>query len=375
MSAVEGLGLAQDELELVRRYRFDARAFAHLRDDLKHGRFPLERNCDRRALAPPRAEDLTPWPEPDSAEARACEEAGMEAITRGQVAVAILNGGMATRFGGKVKGVVEVVDGQSFLALRLGDLVRAPGPVPVFLMNSFATEADTAAHLETNRWFGLDHTLVHGLAQRVSIRLDAAGEIVRDGRGRASFYAPGHGDVFEVLAESPGFTRFVAAGGRVVMVSNVDNLAATLSPKVVGAHLRAGRPVTVEVAPRAPADRGGAPVRVGGRLEVLEGFRFPPNFDIARIPVFNTNTMLFAVGVIRGDHALTWFRTDKLVEGREVVQFERLMGEVTAKVDATYLLVQRDGPESRFMPVKTPEDLIALRPAVRQRFGRERKNT
>ncbi|MBI3179442.1 MAG: UTP--glucose-1-phosphate uridylyltransferase [Deltaproteobacteria bacterium] len=375
MSVLEELGLASDELELVHRYRLDAQAFAHWRDELVHGRFPLERNRDRRALSLPRPEDLTPWPEPGSREATACEEAGAEAIAQGQVAVAILNGGMATRFGGKVKGVVEVVDGHSFLALRLSDLARAPGRVPVFLMNSFATDADTAAHLESNRWFGLDRAEVHGVPQRVSIRVTPTGDMARDSRGHVLFYAPGHGDIFEVLAESVGFQRFAAAGGRVVMVSNVDNLAATLSPKVVGAHLTAGRPVTVEVAPRAPADRGGAPVRVGGRVEVLEGFRFPPEFDINKIPVFNTNTMLFDVSMIRSDHALSWFRADKTVDGRQVVQFERLMGEVTAQVDATYLSVPRDGPESRFMPVKTPEDLIAVRPAVRQRFGRERRNS
>ena len=45
------------------------------------------------------------------------------------------------------------------------------------------------------------------------------------------------------------------------------------------------------------------------------------------------------------------------------------MGEVTAFVDATYLSVPRDGAEGRFLPVKTPEDLGAIQPLVRQRFA------
>jgi hypothetical protein len=104
-------------------------------------------------------------------------------------------------------------------------------------------------------------------------------------------------------------------------------------------------------------------------VEVLEGFRFPKDFDIARIPVFNTNTMIVDVTAVRADYPLTWFRADKIVDGRPAVQFERLMGEITSFCDATYLTVPRDGPEGRFMPIKTPADLEALRPELRARFA------
>src|SRR3712207_8661149 len=46
-------------------------------------------------------------------------DAGVAAIRRGEVAMAVLNGGMATRFGGVVKGIVEAVDGRSFLEWKL----------------------------------------------------------------------------------------------------------------------------------------------------------------------------------------------------------------------------------------------------------------
>ena len=67
---------------------------------------------------------------------------GEAAIAAGEVAALVLNGGMATRFGGVVKGVVPVVAGRpelSFLAVKLAGL-RAAG-VPVVLVNSFATVA------------------------------------------------------------------------------------------------------------------------------------------------------------------------------------------------------------------------------------------
>jgi UTP--glucose-1-phosphate uridylyltransferase len=43
-------------------------------------------------------------------------------MRRGEVGAVILAGGMATRFGGVVKAAVEVLDGQSFLELKLKDL-------------------------------------------------------------------------------------------------------------------------------------------------------------------------------------------------------------------------------------------------------------
>ena len=66
---------------------------------------------------------------------------------------------------------------------------------------------------------------------------------------------------------------------------------------------------------------------------------------------------------------LTWFRADKKVEGQPVVQFERLVGEVTSLVDATYLKVPRTGSASRFLPVKTPENLTEMLPLIKDVLG------
>jgi UTP--glucose-1-phosphate uridylyltransferase len=361
--------LSSDEQALLARYGFSAQTFVRLRDQLAAGEFPPERNRVSGPVVPPNQEDLTAWPAPGSVQSDEWTRAGAEAMQEGRVAAAILNGGMATRFGGVVKGIVEVLDDQSFLGLKLRDIARSPGRTPVFVMNSFATEQDTRQHLERNRYFGLAPEDVHLVSQRISMRLTHRGEVARSADGRASFYAPGHGDIFEVLAESDAFSRFVDSGGRAVMVSNVDNLAASFSAKVIGAHLTTGQQATVEVAPRYAADKGGAPVRLEDRVAILEGFRFPADFDVTSVPVFNTNTLILDAAAVKPDWDLTWFRVDKTVEGRGVVQFERLMGEVTSFVDSTFLEVPRVGSEGRFMPVKTPDDLIGIRPALRERFG------
>jgi UTP--glucose-1-phosphate uridylyltransferase len=355
--------------KLLAQYGFDAVAWQALRADLKAGKFPLARNRVQGTVTPPEPGDIMPWPKAGSPEAKACAAQGQAAIQRGQVAVAILNGGMATRFGGRVKGVVEVTDGHSFLALKLRHVAQTAPGAPVFIMNSFATEKDTLAHLAEHKYFGLDAKQVHCVNQGIAMRLTPAGEPVRDAHGNVSLYAPGHGDLLQAVAQSPAFKAFAAGSGRYLAVSNVDNLAATLSPRVIGAHIAGGRPVTVEVAPRAPKDAGGAPVRRDGKLEVLEGFRFPEGFDMERLPVFNTNTFVFGTAAMQPVYPLTWFRADKEVGGQPVVQFERLVGEITSFVESNYLQVPRDGDDSRFLPVKAPQDLAGIVPWVRQNLA------
>lgn len=351
---------------MLSRYGFDAEAFVYLQQELAAGRFAASRNACHATIAPPLPQDLTPWPEHGQGTANAqVRRLGHEAIARGEVAVAILNGGMATRFGGVVKGVVEVTQGQSFLALKLRDVSRQPGRVPVFLLNSFATEGDTAAHLRAHATLGLDPAQVVHLTQTISLRLRPNGELYFDAQGEPSYCAPGHGDLLAAVANAPAFADFVHGGGKYLVISNVDNLAATISPAVIGSHIRGGRAMTVEVAPKAPQDSGGAPVRVDGKLQVLEGFRFPASFDQSALPVFNTNTFVLDCSVVRNDYPLTWFRADKKVGEAPVVQFERLVGELTAFVAATYLEVPRAGPECRFLPVKAPQDLEAIVPWVK----------
>ena len=321
--------------EILERYCFDEQLFEQLRSRVASGELSEEANLVRGELEPLREDDL----------ARLPEEAEPDL---GGVAVAVLNGGMATRFGGAVKGLVEAVDGVSFLDWKLRDAERAG--VPVVLMNSFATDEETREHLG-------DRDDVVVFSQSVLLRLEPDGGVFPG----PSPYSPGHGD----FAAFAPVERLRAAGIRTLMLSNVDNLGARVDPRVIAAHRAAGNPVTVEVAP-AQGDPGGAPVRVNGRPQIVEGFRFPPGFDPHALPVFNTNSLVVEVDALEERHPLTWFYVEKEVDGRTAVQLERLVNELSAFVPTTFLLVPRDGPRSRFVPVKTPEDLERSRPLLRE---------
>ena len=198
-------------------------------------------------------------------------------------------------------------------------------------------------------------------SQFISLRLEPDGTLFRDADGNVSPYSPGHGDLFEALERSGTLDRFRALGVEQLAVSNVDNLGARLDPVVIGAHLVADKPLTIEVTTK-DGDAGGAPARVDGRLRLVEGPCFPSAFDQDSIPVFNTNTAVVSIEAARLGRDLTWLYVEKLVGGRPAVQLERLYHELSDKVPTTYLVVPRRGPSGRFMPVKVPADIERVEP-------------
>ena len=271
---------------------------------------------------------------------------GAAAISAGQVGVAILNGGMATRFGGLPKGAATAMDGRSFLDLKLSQVSKASGGrAPVLLMNSFATERATAEHLAA-----LGRT-VHSFNQMVSLRLTPDGALFLDPDGGASLYAPGHGDFAPALRHSGALRRFLDGGGRYLTLSNVDNLGASLDPVVIGAHIDGGRPMSVELVRTRPGDIGGFPARSDGRLIIVEAFRAPEGFDVSSAPVFNTNTFVFDAAALDAEFDLSWFAVQKQVDGRTAIQFERLVNQLTEHLDTTWLVMPREGAASRFVPI------------------------
>lgn len=301
------------------------------------------------------ASDTSTLPPPGTIEYDRLVLRGKQAIARGSVGVVILAGGMATRFGGVVKASVPVTGGKSFLAIKVADVRSVAPRAPIYVMTSAATHDRIEKQI-------VDEGLAGATCfpQLVSLRLTSKGELhVED--GKPSPYATGHGDLVTALRRGGVLEAFRARGGQVLYMSNVDNLAATLDPLVIGAHLASGAKITAEVVRKQPGDRGGAAARVDGVAQIIESFRFPQFFDQDSLPLFNTNTFAFdAEAIDRDDLELTFFRVEKKLENATVIQFERLVGQLTAFVPSHFLEV----PRARFLPVKDPEELEARRPEI-----------
>jgi UTP--glucose-1-phosphate uridylyltransferase len=299
----------------------------------------------------------------------------MDAIRRGELAFCVLAGGMATRMGGVVKALVEAMDGLTFLQLRMNENAtwtrRAGAPVPLWLMTSEATNAPIREAL--GKAGAGNH--VATFTQDLGLRLTREGRLFIGDDGQPSTYAPGHGDLPDALRRSGLLESFLAKGGKHVWIANLDNLGATIDDALLGLFIERARDVLVEVAPKVAQDRGGIPVWADGaddagcvvrRLQVLEEFRLPRDFDASAVRVFNTNTFLVgAQALMHSRVRYAWFEVEKRVGNRVAVQFERLLQELTAAMPSVYVRVPRDGAASRFLPVKDHDELARRRDEIR----------
>lgn len=359
--------LADERLDwaLLDRYDFDRERFEREREAMLAGTMSAEAAIVTGKIEPAgdAVVDVT-------FEDEAIRELGAAALARGEVASVVLNGGMATRFGGVVKGVVEVFDGLSFLQLKARDVRRASerhgATIPFVMMNSFATEPASKEHLPIAE-------NVLAFAQSISVRLTEDQGLFIGDDGKPSYHAPGHGDFFRCIRRSGVLAELSKRGVKYVLFSNVDNLGATVDPSIVGHHIQAGRPMSAEVTQKQRTasgawDKGGAPAYVDGHLELVEGFRFPPDFAQESLPDFSTNNMVFSVDGIDRELPLARHVVKKKVDGRTAVQLESIACEASAILDVTLLRVPREGAHGRFFPVKEPQDLDAMRDRLRERL-------
>lgn len=348
---------------LLEQFHFERVPFESLRARLRGAR-SLEALHRITATVSPPSHDCAQEPPPEGTDARrALEEEGRASIARGEVATVVLAGGMATRFGSVVKALasLELPDGPDwcFLDAKLADVARWGGRVPAALMTSFATHDEIAQWLSAR-----GRTEVSLAAQFVSLRLTTEGELFLDDDGVPSPYATGHGDLPEALHAAGLVEAWRRQGVRTVMMSNVDNIGATIDPVLYAMHRRAGGMISVELVEKVAGDRGGLPVSVDGRLVLAEAFRLPPEFPQESFPLFNTNTLWIDLDALSLDAPWTWCVARKKVCGREAIQFERLVGELTWWHPTRWLHVPRSGPESRFLPVKDLDELERSAPAI-----------
>ncbi|MEA2366362.1 MAG: UTP--glucose-phosphate uridylyltransferase, partial [Thermoleophilaceae bacterium] len=316
----------------------------------------------------PRADDL-PEPDPDSL-ARAV--------------VLKLNGGLGTSMGmTKAKSLLEVKDGHSFLDVIVRQVLhlreRHGAPIPLLLMNSFATRDDTLAALERYPDLKIDGLPLDFVQGKVPKLLAESFEPVTwEADPSLEWAPPGHGDVFTSLATSGMLDTLLERGYEYLFLSNSDNLGAALEPRILAWFAREELPFLSEVVDRTEADRKGGHLarrRDGGGLVLRETAQVPEEDreafeDTERHRFFNANNIWVNLRALRstlderdGVLGLPMIVNRKTVDpadpsSPEVVQLETAMGAAIGVFEGAAAV---HVPRARFAPVKTTSHLLVVR--------------
>jgi UTP--glucose-1-phosphate uridylyltransferase len=123
-------------------------------------------------VSPPAPGDVTDLPDRESVEGTRLAALGEASLARGELALVVLAGGMATRMGGVVKALVDALPGTTFLDARLAEQLywqrTAGAELPMWLMTSHATDEAVREALGDR----IDGDRVAVFSQQASLRLD-----------------------------------------------------------------------------------------------------------------------------------------------------------------------------------------------------------
>ncbi len=161
-----------------------------------------------------------------------------------------------------------------FFADRLTATRRRYGArVPLYLMTSDATDAETRDYFEANDFLGLDPQDVIVFKQGTMPAVDArTGKLLLSAPDSLALSPDGHGGTVTALAKSGCLADAGARGVKHLAYIQVDNpLADLCDPTLIGHHLMAQSEMTTQVVrKREPLERVGNVVRVDGRIEIIE---------------------------------------------------------------------------------------------------------
>ena len=338
--------------------------------------------------------DITPLTQvPHLVDLDVDEEAGRRALA--VTAIIKLNGGLGTSMGmDRAKSLLRVRGERTFLDVIAEQVLAARATtgarLPLVLMNSFRTRDDSLAALTAYPDLSVDGLPLDFLQNREpKLRSDDLTPVEWPADPDLEWCPPGHGDLYTALYASGTLAALLDAGFRYATVSNSDNLGAAPDARIAGWFAGTGAPFAAEVARRTPADRKGGHLVVrawDGRIVLRETAQTLPAdaeaaADIHTHPYFNTNNLWLDLRALAAELErsggvldLPLIRNDKTVDPTDpastpVVQIESAMGAAIEVFDGAVVL---EVDRSRFLPVKTTNDLLVLRSDVYRLTGDQR---
>jgi len=289
-----------------------------------------------------------------------------------ELAVCRLNGGLGTSMGCVgPKSAIEVKNGQSFLDLIVSQIQslndKYDVSVPLLLMNSFNTDADTQKIIK--KYNGRLSILTFLQNRFPRLRKDSLLPLSLDKYDVQSFYPPGHGDFYHSIARTGILDRLLEQGKKYLFVANADNLGASVDLKILHLMKQKAVPFIMEVTSKTRADvKGGTLIKTANQsLRLLEIAQVPREYQetfksVKTFKIFNTNNIWIDLRELKKKLENDTLHLDvivnqKTVDRLPVIQLETALGSGINNFKGS-LAVQV--PRIRFVPIKKTDDLLLV---------------
>lgn len=287
-----------------------------------------------------------------------------------------LNGGLGTSMGCQgPKSCIEVRQHQTFLDLTVKQISYLNRDnqvsIPLILMNSFNTDADTSNIVRKYD----KEVLIDSFNQNKYPRIyaDSLLPLITTWEGQHNeWYPPGHGDVYQSFADSGLLDRYLEQGKEWAFISNVDNLGATVDFTILAHAIEHGRDFVMEVTDKTRADiKGGTLITTPDYpLKLLEVAQVPKEhmhdfMSIKKFKVFNTNNLWVNLKSLKAIFSsggnpfkdMDIICNPKIDKGHRIIQLETAAGAAISLFKNTQSV---NVPRYRFLPVKSTSDLFVL---------------
>jgi UTP--glucose-1-phosphate uridylyltransferase len=248
-------------------------------------------------------------------------------------------------------------------------------------MNSEATRRETLAALGSHPELDVGLPLEFMQSMIPKLEAETLAPVSWPKEPALEWCPPGHGDVYGALRRSGVLGQLVEAGLRFAMISNSDNLGALVEARIPAYMAERGVPFLMEAIVGSEAERKGGHLarrRSDGQIILRESAQIAPEDeesfrDYRHWRYYNTNNLWVDLRALdaaleRSDGVLelSLIVNRKTVDPRDpdstrVLQLESAMGSaIQSFAEAELLCV----PRTRFVPVKTTNDLLTLRSDV-----------
>lgn len=343
-----------------------------------------------RGLAPP--EVVVPGEDPVRDEKAL--ELGEKLLRQGKVGCLLVAGGQGTRLGISIpKGMLEV--GGKSLFQRFAESIRSlqkkyRRPIFLYVMTSFATNAETIRFFREKRHFGLSPEQILFFEQGSSPTKGMDGRSLRGADGQTLRNPDGHGGMLQAARRAKIFAHARKNGAETIFYFQVDNpLVEICDPLFLGLHRLRSSEYSLKIVRKGDPDEKLGIVCVDrGRHRLVEYSELPKSlrhahgpegrlcFDAGSIAV-HAFDLAFLEREARRRRGLPWHRARKTVraldpKGRLVevdgIKSERFIFDVLPR--AKNPLILETSREREFAPIKNasgPDSLKTAQAALARR--------